>query len=46
VAVIKSRYDLTEENSVATAPNSRVVDQSGQGSTQAIPIVKDSTGCT
>ena len=36
VAAIKSRYDLTEENSVATAPDSRVVDQAGQVSTQAI----------
>ena len=38
VAAIKSRYDLTEENSVATAPDSRVVDQAGQVSTQAIQL--------
>ena len=34
VAAIKSRYDLTEENSVSTAPDSRVVDQTGQVSTK------------
>ena len=38
VAAIKSRYDLTEENSVATAPDLRVVDQTGQVSTQAIQL--------
>ena len=36
VAAIKSRYDLTEEDSGATVPDSRVVDQAGQISTQAI----------